>query len=480
VQEDACVFIQDFLDKLEKPVPATVTMFRFSILNRLETIDGIPLSENEESFNVVPLAVENCNDLQQSFAKLLQPDLVKCYRTPDGEVLDARKFPAIKSLPRYLIIQLKRFEYQVATLRRYKITSPYHFASEQTIQDQQYILSGVITHRGNVDGGHYVSYVRDGRKWFCFNDHVVQEVTDKVVVNESTHDGYILFYRTAGDHEPKNIAEGIQRSVETRNTQLHLQRIFYTRAFAKAMAVWARSGDEIVVKYLFMVLPYCAAHFGADAEEIAEGLVTKPLKFNAACYANGDALLGCPVVKIRSAACAVFFVMFQGNPKADALDLVITKMIDMSHNRPYHNNFDQCFGLVLRVVREVEEGRRQMVDGGQCQRLHKFVMKDFPGFVEAKKKAGVKEAELYAGTNWSNCLRVLAALPTTRELRTFCLTAEWLDRMLDTQTELMAVVELLKSFENGQEVVTVLTGLADRPGKAGTFTVLITKLIDST
>jgi ubiquitin C-terminal hydrolase len=481
VQEDACVFIQDFLDKLEKPVPATVTLFRFSIFNRLETVEGIRLSENEENFNVLPLAVKNCSNLQQSFATLLQSDLVKGYRTPDGKVLDARKFPAIRSLPRHLIIQLNRFEYQVASLRRYKITSPYDFGFEQTIQDQKYILSGVIAHHGNVDGGHYVSYVRDEGKWFCFNDRVVQEVTEKVLVNESTHDGYVLFYRMAGDQQPEKIAAGIQQSVEGANNKLHLQRIFSTRAFAEAMTVWAGSGDEIVVKYLFCVLPYCAAHFGPYAEKIAEKLVKKPLRFDPGRYASGDALLWCPVVEIRSAACAVFFVMFQGNPNADALKLVITTMIDVScSERRYYNTFDQCFGLVLRIVREVEEGRRQMVEMGHCQRLQKFVMNDFPAFVEARKKAGVKEAEFYAETSWSNCLRVLAALPATPELRTFCLAAEWLDRMLSSQTELMAVVELLRSFENRQEVVSVLTGLAGRPGKADTFTLLITNLIDST
>jgi ubiquitin C-terminal hydrolase len=41
----------------------------------------------------------------------------------------------------------------------------------------------VLVHSGDTEYGHYYSYIYDRREkqWYCFNDHKVEKVDEKVV-----------------------------------------------------------------------------------------------------------------------------------------------------------------------------------------------------------------------------------------------------------------------------------------------------------
>ena len=41
-------------------------------------------------------------------------------------------------------------------------------------------VQGFCVHRGRARGsGHYISYIKEGRQWFCLNDAIKTAVTDK-------------------------------------------------------------------------------------------------------------------------------------------------------------------------------------------------------------------------------------------------------------------------------------------------------------
>lgn len=54
-----------------------------------------------------------------------------------------------------------------------------------------YGLSSVIVHKGKIDNGHYISYLRQGEEWFRFDDSMVVQVDEKEML---TAEAYMLFY----------------------------------------------------------------------------------------------------------------------------------------------------------------------------------------------------------------------------------------------------------------------------------------------
>jgi ubiquitin carboxyl-terminal hydrolase 22/27/51 len=57
--------------------------------------------------------------------------------------------------------------------------------------DAKYLLSSVVVHKGKMDNGHYISYARQNREWFRFDDSMVVRVEEKDVLSS---EAYMLFY----------------------------------------------------------------------------------------------------------------------------------------------------------------------------------------------------------------------------------------------------------------------------------------------
>jgi ubiquitin carboxyl-terminal hydrolase 22/27/51 len=55
----------------------------------------------------------------------------------------------------------------------------------------KYTLSAVIVHKGDIQGGHYVSYAREGGDWFLFDDSKVVIVGEGEVLAAQA---YLLVY----------------------------------------------------------------------------------------------------------------------------------------------------------------------------------------------------------------------------------------------------------------------------------------------
>ncbi|KAI9752692.1 MAG: 26S proteasome regulatory subunit [Chaenotheca gracillima] len=126
----------------------------------------------------------------------------------------ATKQLSIRRLPPVLCIQLKRFEagFDAASVSS-KLDAKVEFPVQLDMSpyttrvinakkpDPQafsllsrtctYDLCSVVVHIGNLNDGHYVSYHREGRDWYLFDDNKVLKTTEARVMNA---EAYLLVY----------------------------------------------------------------------------------------------------------------------------------------------------------------------------------------------------------------------------------------------------------------------------------------------
>ena len=100
---------------------------------------------------------------------------------------------SIAKLPRFLIIQLKRFSYYPKCT---KLSKPVKFDETWKLVDScneihTYSLYGIVSHSGSILGGYYTAYCNYNGVWRCFNDTMVRDVCWKYVKHQ---EAYILFY----------------------------------------------------------------------------------------------------------------------------------------------------------------------------------------------------------------------------------------------------------------------------------------------
>ena len=98
----------------------------------------------------------------------------------------------------YLMIQLNRFD-----KKHGKINTPVIFPEKLKLKSEEsqnkkesFQLYGVISHTGDVGGGHYIAVVKDkvSGEWFEANDNRVKKLRLTQVLKNYKNTGYILFY----------------------------------------------------------------------------------------------------------------------------------------------------------------------------------------------------------------------------------------------------------------------------------------------
>jgi ubiquitin carboxyl-terminal hydrolase 7 len=188
-------------------------VFRGAIRNTIQAIEGPFERDNIESFYAIQLDVKHYKSVEDSFKVLLQSEYFNGnnrYRADDGELIDARKFARIEEAPPVLVLQLKRFEYDLTTWRRYKVNERYQFPKLLNIRDIcrsdatgefEYKLTGAVLHSGTAQGGHYMSAIKFPESWVLFNDADVSGLNDRDFFTkafggfgDSKPCAYLLFY----------------------------------------------------------------------------------------------------------------------------------------------------------------------------------------------------------------------------------------------------------------------------------------------
>lgn len=148
--------------------------------------------------------------------------------------------------PRYLTIQLSRFEYvsnsQLGGMefdfdaRKRKLSTmvdfplcdlditPYvHEDARKEGETFLYDLIAVCNHFGNVDFGHYIAFCKDTidgvEKWFEYDDNTVTEMKPEDVVTESA---YMLIYqrKDAGNMSSAEVANMVKEMMKEKESEV--------------------------------------------------------------------------------------------------------------------------------------------------------------------------------------------------------------------------------------------------------------------
>lgn len=132
------------------------------------------------------------------------------YRLKTGQSVTATRKVSLAALPPFLILHMKRFQFNPRTLEvkkidrkvtvRERITIEPYLQSpalrEQTRGGVDYELRGMVLHHGiSAEGGHYTAEVKRGTKWYRIDDNRVSEMKlSEVLHADSRRTPYLLLW----------------------------------------------------------------------------------------------------------------------------------------------------------------------------------------------------------------------------------------------------------------------------------------------
>lgn len=152
----------------------------------------VPILDNNQLLTNLNLCLDNyfkCDLLEGDNGWLDEDNNTK---------VDVNKCFRIWKFPKIMIITLKRYHNGLRKIQN-RIDFPLtdlnmsKYYCYNITEPVLYDCFGVCNHSGNVNGGHYTSFVKKtDNKWYHYNDSMIQEIKDTHVVSEKA---YCLFYR---------------------------------------------------------------------------------------------------------------------------------------------------------------------------------------------------------------------------------------------------------------------------------------------
>lgn len=170
--------------------------------------------EREEAYLTIALEIKNKKSIAEALDMYVKGDILegdnKYYCEKYDKKIKVMKRCCVKSLPNTVIITLKRFEFDLNLMQKVKLNDYFEFpmsinlkpwtkaglrekenyggenadlGSMQAEEDHddsyyEFVLTGVLVHSGNAEGGHYYSFIKDredpSQNWYEFNDHLVK------------------------------------------------------------------------------------------------------------------------------------------------------------------------------------------------------------------------------------------------------------------------------------------------------------------
>lgn len=291
---DADEFLNMFLDRIENLVKGTkqenfIKETFGGVLSNELICKGCPhYSEREEVFNSISLQVKNKKTLQQSLAAFVEGEMLEgdnAYMCSTcNKKVNTLKRTCLKKLPNNLIIAMKRFEFDYESMVKVKVNDYCEFPTKINLEaftqqglrkaekakkgdDSQenesenpetkeyptsyfeYKLSGIVIHIGTADMGHYYSLIQDRelpdvqeeKKWYEFNDTIVQRFDPKDIpseayggeekwryyssdslggnIKEKIKNAYLLIYERVTHFEPEGPTKKAEAAQDTKKAE---------------------------------------------------------------------------------------------------------------------------------------------------------------------------------------------------------------------------------------------------------------------
>ncbi|KAJ3438455.1 ubiquitin carboxyl-terminal hydrolase faf-x-related [Anaeramoeba flamelloides] len=153
IQMDVDEFFGMLFDRIEKRLEELKEPNFLAGLFRGKSVQQIvPLNEEDaqtseriDPFYTISLDVVNRKNLTESFEQYIEPDMLvgdnQYFSEQLGKKVDALKRSCIHTLPKNLILHLKRFEFNYQTMRRYKVDEEFDFPIE--LELYKYTKEGV-------------------------------------------------------------------------------------------------------------------------------------------------------------------------------------------------------------------------------------------------------------------------------------------------------------------------------------------------
>jgi hypothetical protein len=475
-QQDVFEFLQLFLEGIPDVITAP---FRGTIRNCIEGVNEDFMSAHAEPFWEISLEVKGFAKIQDSITSFFQPQVIRY--AVGGRTIDARKFVRVEETPMILIVQLKRFEYNMQTLAREKIRAKYEFQQRLEIGNAVYHLKGVIIHSGTAQGGHYASVIRIGGKWIEFDDTEVDTITDaefeaKAFGGQIGADqfdpapcAYILFYQREDVMELDEDAQcdpDMAEDVERSNREfLQCQTLFRESVF-EFMA--KTQDDELMLMYFVNVFCHSAlAQRALEMDDAMEEIIRRnhPRALELAMVQSSAILLNCRVPEIHHVFCNFIRGALQGS---DAFGFVETifGLLPKALALGWHQ-----IAPIAEVVSAVCIGRTDFVsaavDAGWARRIVEFI-----GAVYARQRASV----LIHGIDLSSLFRLLGACLEARQDESVLTLLQYTHQIYQGALHAEAYCEVLAVLHS-QKVITTQALMANLPSGEARFQAVMLVLL---
>ena len=114
----------------------------------------------------------------------------------------------ISFLPKYLILQLKIYEYHSVFIKIPEELNLKKYCTEQNNVNFDYTLYGIVRHQGDdMFSGHYTAAIKEENDWYICDDRIVEKVINPSLDNGicsrrlSPPGTYLLFYKEKKENE---------------------------------------------------------------------------------------------------------------------------------------------------------------------------------------------------------------------------------------------------------------------------------------
>ena len=294
VQGDSHEFLSLLLEKIR---PSSIGCFSGEMLYTTQGLSNDFVKTMNESFISISIPVKNVINFAHALQTAFLPEIFNGQNQLSDEKygkFDAKRTCIITKCPDILIIQLKRFEYNISTRNRIKLTdpidipetidiSPYVLENEnEPHKSHTYKLKGIIMHQGIADAGHYTSIVHVENDWINISDSDsikipnIHSFLKDIKYNKIGPSPYMLFYESLDIPQPERFDF---KYCLAKNERVHIfsQEVININfkifpAQESLEAILASENLDLILNYFLRVSQYCA---NADTTKLFSYLESK-------------------------------------------------------------------------------------------------------------------------------------------------------------------------------------------------------------